>query len=309
MTYRVIQWATGGVGRAAIEAIASHPELELAGCWVHGEGKVGRDAGEIANIGALGVEATNDVEALLALEADCVMYAPIMADREEVIRLLESGKNVVTPLGWFYPGKRDVADLEAACRKGGVTLHGTGIHPDWQQVIQPLRVGLTEHNWNTLSIQMPILPNEAEYPEYAPLYDEVAPRIDAAIKYLKDNGAKEIVLIGHSQGAAMTAYYLSTSKQDVKGFVAIGMASFADDPRMNSIKALEKINVPILDIYGDDDLEGIIKSIDARAQAAKKAGNKNYTQVEVAGSNHFFDDREEQLVEVVADWLEKPPAK
>jgi len=190
-----------------------------------------------------------------------------------------------------------------------IVMHGTGIHPDWQQVIQPLRVGLTEHNWNTLSIQMPILPNEAEYPEYAPLYDEVAPRIDAAIKYLKNNGSKEIVLIGHSQGAAMTAYYLSTSKQDVKGFVAIGMAAFADDPRMDSIKALEKIKLPVLDIYGDDDLEGIMKSVDARAEAAKKAGNKNYTQMEVAGANHFFDDKEDDLVEAVAGWLEKSTAK
>jgi len=129
MTYRVIQWATGGVGRAAIEAIASHPELELVGCWVHDEGKAGRDAGEIAGIRALGVEATNDIDALLALEADCVMYAPIMADRKEVVRLLESGKNVVTPLGWFFPGDRDVADLEAACQRGNATLHGTGIHP------------------------------------------------------------------------------------------------------------------------------------------------------------------------------------
>ena len=202
-------------------------------------------------------------------------------------------------------------DTEAGEDKGRavIVMHGTGIHPDWQQVIQPLRVGLTEHNWNTLSIQMPILPNEAEYPEYAPLYDEVAPRIDAAIKYLKDNGAKEIVLIGHSQGAAMTAYYLSTSKQDVKGFVAIGMASFADDPRMNSIKALEKIKLPVLDIYGNDDLEGIMKSVGARAEAAKKAGNKNYTQQEVAGSNHFFDGKEDELVEAVAGWLEKSPAK
>ena len=74
-----------------------------------------------------------------------------------------------------------------------IVMHGTGIHPDWQQVVQPLRVGLTEHHWNTLSIQMPILPNEAEYEEYAPLYDAVAPRIDAAIKYLKNNGSKEIV--------------------------------------------------------------------------------------------------------------------
>ncbi len=129
MTYRVIQWATGGVGRAAIEAIASHPELELVGCWVHGEAKEGRDAGELAGVGPLGVAATRDVDALLAMEADCVMYSPVVADRKLVVRMLEAGKNVVTPLGWFYPGDRDVADLEAACRAGGVTLHGTGIHP------------------------------------------------------------------------------------------------------------------------------------------------------------------------------------
>jgi len=214
---------------------------------------------------------------------------------------------------WLNDGKSEFLGIytKAEEDKGRavIVMHGTGIHPDWQQVIQPLRVGMTEHNWNTLSIQMPILPNEAEYPEYAPLYDEVAPRINAAIEYLKKNGSTEIALIGHSQGAAMAAYYLSTTKQAVDGFVAIGMAAFADDPRMDSIKALEKINVPVLDIYGDDDLEGIMKSVDDRAAAAKKAGNKSYTQVEVAGSNHFFDDKEEQLVEVVADWLEKSPAK
>jgi hypothetical protein len=129
MSYRVIQWATGGVGRASIEGIVSHLELELVGCWVHSEDKVGKDAGEICGMAPLGVTATNDVDALLALEADCVMYSPIMADRKEIVRILESGKNVVTPLGYFYPGKRDVSDLEAACRAGGVTLHGTGIHP------------------------------------------------------------------------------------------------------------------------------------------------------------------------------------
>ena len=190
-----------------------------------------------------------------------------------------------------------------------IVMHGTGIHPDWQQVIQPLRVGLIEHNWNTLSIQMPILPNEAEYHEYAPLYDEVAPRINAAIEYLKKNGSKQIVLIGHSQGASMTAYYLSTSKQNIKGFVAIGMGAFADDPRMDSIKSLQAIKVPVLDIYGDDDLEGIMKSVDARAAAAKKAGNHSYTQVELAGSNHFFDGKEDELVEAVAEWLDKLFAK
>ena len=130
MTIRVIQWATGGVGRAAIEGIVDHPELELVGCWVHSDAKAGRDAGEIAGAGPLGVTATQDVDALLATEAECVLYSPVVADPKEVAALLRSGKNVVTPLGWFYPfGSRGVAELEEACREGGVTLHGTGIHP------------------------------------------------------------------------------------------------------------------------------------------------------------------------------------
>lgn len=190
-------------------------------------------------------------------------------------------------------------------KHGVIVMHGTGIHPDWQQVVQPLRVGLVEHGWHTLSIQMPILPNEAEYHEYAPLYDEVPPRIDAALAYLREQGIEKIVLIGHSQGATMAAYYLSTSKQPVDGFVAIGMGALADDPRMDSINALTKIKIAVLDLYGAEDLEGVMNSITARADAAKQAGNTDFTQIEVPESNHFFDDREDALVETVADWLDK----
>lgn len=214
---------------------------------------------------------------------------------------------------WLNNGKNDFLGIYTEAnenkQRAVIIAHGTGIHPNWQQIIQPLRVGLIEHNWNTLSIQMPILPNEAEYIEYASLYDEVAPRINAAIEYLKNNGSKDIVLIGHSLGASMTAYYLSTSKQNVNGFVAIGMGSFSKDTRMNSIKALEKITVPVLDLYGDDDLENIVATISDRATSAKKAGNKNFTQVEVAGSNHFFDGKEDELVATVAKWLENLPER
>jgi hypothetical protein len=129
MTLRVIRWATGGVGRSAIEAIARHPELELAGCWVHSAGKEGRDAGEIAGIEPLGVTATADAGALLALAADCVVYAPLVPDPATVAALLRSGKNVVTPVGWIYPDPARVTEIEAACQAGATTLHGTGIHP------------------------------------------------------------------------------------------------------------------------------------------------------------------------------------
>jgi hypothetical protein len=128
--YRVIQWATGNVGRAAVLGIAAHPELELVGAWVHGPAKAGRDVGEICGTAPLGVRASADADALLALDADCVLYSPLLARPAELTRILASGKNVVTPLGWFFPGtSAGAAEIEATCRKAGVTLHGTGIHP------------------------------------------------------------------------------------------------------------------------------------------------------------------------------------
>lgn len=129
MQRRVVQWATGGVGRAAIAGIVAHPQLELVGCWVHDQDKVGRDAGELAGIEPIGVEATSAVDALLDLAPDAIVYAPILPDPALVSRMLRSGANVVTPLGWFFPGSRDVGEIEAACQEGATTLHGTGIHP------------------------------------------------------------------------------------------------------------------------------------------------------------------------------------
>jgi hypothetical protein len=129
MTIRVIQWATGGVGRAAVAGVVNHPDLELVGCWVHSADKVGADVGEICGIDPLGVMATSEVDELLALDADCVIYSPVMADTAVVCRLLAAGLNVVTPLSWFFAGGRDESAIEAACAEGGSSVHGTGIHP------------------------------------------------------------------------------------------------------------------------------------------------------------------------------------
>jgi hypothetical protein len=129
MTYRVIQWASGGVGRAAMQGVRVHPDLELVGCWVHSAEKDGVDIGTLLSLPPIGVSATTDVEALLALEADCVLYSPIFADPSVIVRILASGKNVVTPLGWFYPPDSERRPMDDVCRAAGVTLHGTGIHP------------------------------------------------------------------------------------------------------------------------------------------------------------------------------------
>ena len=129
MALRVVQWATGGVGVAAIRGVLEHPDLELVGCWVHSEAKSGKDVGEIVGLPPLGVTATNSVDEILGLDADAVVYSPLMANPDEVAALLRSGKNVVTPVGWLYPSERSGAPLREAAVAGGATLHGTGITP------------------------------------------------------------------------------------------------------------------------------------------------------------------------------------
>ncbi len=88
MTYRVVQWATGTLGSAAVEAIQAHPDLELAGCWVHSPNKAGRDVGEICGIGPIGVSATSSADEAIAIDADCILYSPLMGQRPDRLQAI-----------------------------------------------------------------------------------------------------------------------------------------------------------------------------------------------------------------------------
>jgi hypothetical protein len=139
--YRVIQWATGHVGQIAIRHFADNPSFELVGVLFTNPDKVGRDAGELAHIPATGVIASDDVEKMVAMQADCVHFAPQVQDIELVCRLLRAGKNVVSPLGPFYPTERYRAELdpiEAACHAGGTSFYGSGVHPGFAGDLLPL---------------------------------------------------------------------------------------------------------------------------------------------------------------------------
>lgn len=148
MTYRVVQWSTGNVGKLALHGIIQHPDLELVGLWVHSPDKVGRDAGELVGLPPTGVKATNDVDALLALEPDCVSYTATADLRpaeaiDDMCRILASGANVVAtsvvPL--VYPPAAEpsiVARLEEACAQGGTTCFTSGIDPGFANDTLPL---------------------------------------------------------------------------------------------------------------------------------------------------------------------------
>ena len=194
-------------------------------------------------------------------------------------------------------------EAEDGSDKGMIVVHGTGIHPNWQQVVQPIRVEMAAHGWNTLSIQMPILHNEAQYEEYVALYPEVPPRLRAAEAFLKDRGIQTLLIAAHSQGATMSSYYLSRHPSDVKGLIAIGMGATQKDSHINSAQSLKKITIPILDLYGDDDLPGVLDTVDARTESS--AHNAQYSQQMIKDANHFFDGMDDELVSAVASWAQQ----
>lgn len=141
-TYRVIQWMTGDVGRVGVRHFADNPVFELVGVLVHTPEKVGRDAGELVGITPIGLAATDDVDAIVALEADCVFYTPVIMDVDTVCRILRAGKNVVTTSGFFFHPSTDFAEygdeIRAACQDGGSSFHGGGIHPGYAGDVLPL---------------------------------------------------------------------------------------------------------------------------------------------------------------------------
>jgi hypothetical protein len=140
-TYRVIQWATGTVGKVALKHFIENPVFDLVGVFVTHPDKVGKDAGELVGLAPTGVIATNDAEQLIAMDADCVLFAGLRADLDLYCRLLRSGKNVVSPAGPFNPTQRyreQFEKIEAACREGGASFHGCGIHPGFSGDILPL---------------------------------------------------------------------------------------------------------------------------------------------------------------------------
>ncbi len=187
-----------------------------------------------------------------------------------------------------------LTESESDSNKVAIVMHGIGVHPDWTGVIQPLRLSLTEQGYHTLSIQLPVLANEAEGSEYVELYGDSDKRIQASVDYVKDMGKKADLLVAHSMGTTMAAHYLSNNfDHSFKRFVAVGMNG-------RSAPYLPNINIPTLDLYGTEDIEPVLTTAKQRKNASSH--NFGYMQKQIQG-DHFFNDQNELLIQEIGDWL------
>ncbi len=196
------------------------------------------------------------------------------------------------------------ADTEET-RGGVIVLHGRGFHPDWADVVNPLRTALPEHGWRTLSLQMPVLEKEAKYYDYVPIFPHALPRIDAAVRYLREQGLEKIVIVAHSCGVHMSmAWIEARGDGDIDAYVGIGMGATDYQQPMKQPFPLARMRVPVLDIYGSDEYPGVLRNAPRRAENLRAGGNAQSRQVVVPGADHYFRGKNEALVEAVTGWLD-----
>lgn len=237
----------------------------------------------------------------LPLSASDLAREKRMAD--EIIDTILDGEATM-----LKSGDRDFLSIYTEAdesNKAVVIMHGRGFHPDWVDTVQPLRVGLVDYGWNTLSIQMPVLAKEARYYDYVPIFDEAIPRIQAAIEFLREQGNQQIVLVAHSCSVHMSMHYLNRhSDEGLQAFVGIGMGATDYKQPMAQAFPLDKLTLPVLDIYGADDFPAVHRLAPGRWQQIQQAGHALSKQVVIESADHYFTDRGDELVEAVGVWLD-----
>jgi len=222
--YRVVQWATGNIGTRSLRHVIDHPDLELVGVYVYSDAKVGRDAGDLCGAPSTGVAATRDIDDVLALHADCVLYMPQQCNVDDVCRVLASGANIVTTRGEFHhPASLDPAlraRVEAACAEGGTSIHSTGSSPGFISEAVPLVLTSIQRRLDGLVID-----------EFADLSQRNSPELLFQLMgFGKEPASFDPARWSHGAAAfgpslRMTAEALSLPLDDVEGTGEVAVAS------------------------------------------------------------------------------------
>ncbi|RUM86005.1 MAG: hypothetical protein DSZ20_04485 [Candidatus Thioglobus sp.] len=196
---------------------------------------------------------------------------------------------------------------DADTPKGGVIiLHSRGYHANWSNAIKPLRIGLAEKGWHTLSVQMPVLDKNAKYYDYVPIFPYAHERIDAALSFYKQRGIDNVVLIGHGCGAHMSMSYIDKyGDENISAYIGIGMG--ATDYKQKIVKEfpLDKMLTPVLDVFAENDFPGVIRLSESRQNLMDVAANAKSAQMVIKGADHYYKENgtAQVLTNTIDAWL------
>ena len=197
------------------------------------------------------------------------------------------------------------ADADADPKGTVILMHGRGMHPDWADAVGPLRVSLIEQGWNTLSVQMPVLPKDTKFYDYVPIFPAAFSRIEAAMQFARGKGAQRIVWFAHSCSVHMSMAFIDAyGDSGIDAYIGAGMGATDYQQPMRKLLPLARFSVPILDIYGEDEFPAVIKGAPARLRAF--AGrHPSSRQTVVPSTDHYFKGADELLGAAVGAWLDQ----
>ena len=183
---------------------------------------------------------------------------------------------------------------EAEKSRGAVIIaHGRGWSPDFE-LYGMLRTKLAEKGYTTLSLKLPVLPSTAILGLYVPLYPDARERFQLAVEFLKAKGYRNIAIVSHSLGATMANQYLIRTDDDtVKAWVFVGI--------LQGLEEMYRIKIPVLDVFGSNDWTVTMWGADERKKQI--LANPGSAQVIVKDAKHFFEDREDELVNIITGFL------
>jgi len=213
--------------------------------------------------------------------------------RAEVVPGLVTGEafDIPGPAGRAFLGLLTEHATDPAKTTLLVIVHGIGVHPD-HGIVGRLRMDLADKGYATLAIQMPVLASDAPSDRYEALFANAAERIASSVAWARNRGYRDIVLVSHSLGIRMSnAYFDRTPSPGFRAWVALGLgapysSTFAQAPI-----------VPVLDVYGERDLDPVLKNAPERERIARASGGR---QQRIAGTDHFYAGRESELASVIA---------
>lgn len=252
------------------------------------------------------------VASLIAVDAWAANSPDLVREqrmRTQIVDAILDGEviDIATPSGQTFLGIFTENSADTASRGTVIILHGRGFHPDWADVVHPLRVGLAEHGWNTLSVQMPVLDKTAKYFDYVDIFPAAIPRIEASIDEARNRTPQKVVLLAHSCGAHMALHWANHRGPEVAdridAFVGIGMGATDYGQPMIEPFALDKMTIPLLDLYATGDYPAVLRLAPQRLAELRRGGNPKNVQYAVPDAGHYFVDRGEALVEATAAWL------
>ncbi len=197
-----------------------------------------------------------------------------------------------------------------------------GTHPDWPQVIAPLRRGLAARGWATLALALP------DTPPWTQALDQAHTRLAAALDHLAGRGITNVALIGYGWGALVAADFVARREEPdpVRAVALVSLLSPAPT-ELDAPALLARLTLPVLDLFAAKDLPVVLAEAPRRRTMAARArpdgeappspsprarglryahsGNLAYLQVVVPATGHDYASRQAWLVKRVGDWLNR----